>query len=234
MKINLRTIGLVTVLGCTAAAGSASADTSLLQDGTFLQSIGTGSHLTPWSDWTSAGVATHTAPTGIPGNYASVPFNGDLFQQFAGPATGLYTLSFLVQNASPWASELVVSVQRPGGVNWTELIKVLDLTASTDFVRQTYTFNVYQPEGTPTEFYFSNSYDDPNYTNPDDPNYPSLRNSVNPRGTIINVADVSITPYDAGAAVPEPGVWALMIVGFGAVGGSLRLARKRARLTPVI
>lgn len=33
--------------------------------------------------------------------------------------------------------------------------------------------------------------------------------------------------YATGIAVPEPGAWALLILGFGAVGGALRSARKR-------
>lgn len=34
-----------------------------------------------------------------------------------------------------------------------------------------------------------------------------------------------------GAAVPEPGTWALMILGFGAVGGAMRLATRSRKLT---
>ena len=38
--------------------------------------------------------------------------------------------------------------------------------------------------------------------------------------------------YDGAPAVPEPATWALMIVGFGAIGASLRSRRRVARLTP--
>ena len=37
----------------------------------------------------------------------------------------------------------------------------------------------------------------------------------------------------AQAAVPEPGTWALMLLGFGAVGGSLRFRRSRRKLAPL-
>ena len=36
-----------------------------------------------------------------------------------------------------------------------------------------------------------------------------------------------LTPIKTTAAVPEPGVWALMILGFGAAGASLRRRRRR-------
>jgi hypothetical protein len=40
--------------------------------------------------------------------------------------------------------------------------------------------------------------------------------------------DVSLVARATGGAVPEPGVWALMIAGFGMVGASLRRRRRRA------
>ena len=207
---------MVAGLGVTTPALAA----SLLLDGTFLQPIGTGGNRTPWADWTSAGVSQHTAP-GIPGNYVSVPVNGDLYQQFSGPAPGQYVLSFLVQNETAWASELVVSVQRPGGLNWTEMVGILDLAPSSDFERITYQFTVDKAEGTPSEFYFSNSYDAVDVI-------PGLENSKNRAGTIINVADVSITPYSdpPTSAVPEPSSWLMLTMGLGTAGSLLRRSRR--------
>lgn len=49
------------------------------------------------------------------------------------------------------------------------------------------------------------------------------------RGTAVSVRITSITDDRAGgAAVPEPGVWALMVLGFGGMGAMLR--RHRAAL----
>lgn len=43
-----------------------------------------------------------------------------------------------------------------------------------------------------------------------------------------NQPDIShISFWTAGVAVPEPSAWALMILGFGAVGGALRASRKQ-------
>lgn len=34
----------------------------------------------------------------------------------------------------------------------------------------------------------------------------------------------------AGAAVPEPGTWAMMLLGFGAIGGAMRRTRRSGKL----
>lgn len=79
---------------------------SVIQDGTFQNQIGTGGNLTPWSDWTNGGVTRQVAPSGIPGNYAAMPYGTDLYQDFSGQKAGTYTLSFFVQNQTPWPAEL--------------------------------------------------------------------------------------------------------------------------------
>jgi len=56
-----------------ATTSSFAGTSSIILDGDFLDSIGTGNNLTPWSDWTNAGVTRHPAPNGIQGNYASLP-----------------------------------------------------------------------------------------------------------------------------------------------------------------
>ena len=161
-----------------------------LQDGTFLQPIGTGFNLTPWSDFSDAGITQSPAPSGIPGNYASMPNapNGgsDLFQDFSGPASGVYDLSFYVQDQSPWAAELTVLYQQPGGGGWNDLAAVVTLPASSGFILETLVVDVTNSAGTTSEISFSNS-----FNNPDE--FPQFANSVNPSGTIINVADVSFT-----------------------------------------
>src|SRR5208282_5164697 len=71
------------------------ASDSIIQDGDFLDPIGTGSNLTPWSDWTSAGITTTPAPSGIPGDYASLPIGADLFQRSAPCRTATISFRFL-------------------------------------------------------------------------------------------------------------------------------------------
>jgi hypothetical protein len=36
---------------------------------------------------------------------------------------------------------------------------------------------------------------------------------------------------DVSAAVPEPGTWAMMLIGFGVVGGAMRTAKRRRKVT---
>lgn len=48
---------------------------------------------------------------------------------------------------------------------------------------------------------------------------------LNNGGNQPNISHISF--WTAAAAVPEPGTWALLILGFGAVGGVLRSARRR-------
>jgi hypothetical protein len=52
------------------------------------------------------------------------------------------------------------------------------------------------------------------------------------RGLGDTAADFAIDRVYATAAVPEPAVWALMIFGFGAIGGVLRTSRKRPAAVP--
>lgn len=46
---------------------------------------------------------------------------------------------------------------------------------------------------------------------------------------VLPVASAEIQPFNAAAAVPEPSTWALLILGFGAVGGTMRLRSSKAR-----
>lgn len=74
-------------------AGSANA-ANVIQDGAFRRSIGIGFNpSTPWNDWTGAGISnSHTAPVSIPGpgNYASIPVGGVLFQRFGTLSNGTH------------------------------------------------------------------------------------------------------------------------------------------------
>ena len=199
---------------------------SVIQDGTFQNQIGTGGNLTPWSDWTNAGVTRQVAPSGIPGNYAAMPYGTDLYQDFSGQKAGTYTLSFFVQNQTPWPAELVLSFQQNGGGGWYDYLNVLDLPASTGFIAESFTVNLAHP---PEQFYFSNSYDSTTY-GAAAYFYPELANSINPAGTIIDVADVSLTPV---AGVPELGTWAMMLLGFAGL-GSVAHRRKTKMLLAVV
>lgn len=222
----------LTWMGVAIMATNAEAD-PIIADGTFENPIGIGTNLTPWSDWTDAGITRSPMPDPLLGNYASLPVGSDLFQWFSGPAAGQYTLSFLAQNQSPNPAELVISVQNPlGGIppEWMELAQVIDLPASSLFTLYTYTFDVTEPQGTVTELYFSNSYDDPDSSagvpcggtlQPcTDGSWPGP-GSVNPSDTVINVADVALTP-----TAPIPAALPLFATGLGAL-GLLSWRRKR-------
>jgi len=183
---------LLLAIGGLALTPSFANATSLILDGDFLDSIGTGLNLTPWSDWTSAGITRHPAPLGIPGNYASLPVGADLFQRFSPLPNGSYALSFQVQNQSPWASQLVFAVQQGGGTPASTLLSYgtledLSLPESSSFLTETFDFNINNPPFTPNELTFSNSYDS---TVPP-VGVPGSKNSA---GTIINIADVSLLP----------------------------------------
>ena len=167
---------------------------NVIQDGTFLQPIQIGTqNIQQWTDWTGAGITTQNpAPTGIPGDYASIPVGGDLFQDFSALAPGNYTLTFYVENQSAWNAKLVLAVQQYLGTPISELFAAgtaeeLSLPASmTSFVKETLNFTITPSETfTPQELYFSNSYDAP---------IPPITNSINPAGAIIDIADVSLSP----------------------------------------
>ena len=207
-------------IGATASALSpiVAKASPIILDGTFQDLIGTGSNLTPWSDWTNAGVTRQTAPGGIPGNYASMPVGADLFQRFDAPAAGDYTLSFDVENASPWTAVLIVAIQvplgpAPGQLGWFYPNWVLTLAPSTSFLQETLPVTLTPATGSVPgsliELTFSNSYDYPDPTR-------GFQNSINPNGTIINVADVSLTP--APAATPLPASWTFMLIGLAGFG----------------
>lgn len=211
---------------------------SIVLDGDFLSSIGTGGNLTPWSDFTNAGVTRHSAPGGIQGNYASLPVGTDLYQQFSALPNGGYVVSFLVQNKSSNPAQLVFAVQQGGGTPIGTLFAAgtaeeLSLPASSQFMSETLTFFIHNSSFTPDEFYFSNSFDAP---------ISPIQNSINPAGTIINVADVTLCSFSSYpcslapsnfadspiTSVPEASTWAMMLVGFSTLGLSgYRRMRKR-------
>jgi hypothetical protein len=209
----MKRLTISTIISTLSLFFAGAANANILQDGTFLDPIGTGSNLTPWSDWTNAGITRHAAPTPIPGNYARLPNspNGgsDLFQRFSPLANGEYTLSFFVQNQSPWSAELVFAVQQAFGTPVSVVFAmgtgaVLDLPASSSFLLETLTFTIANPSFIPNELTFSNSYDYPQ---------PVIANSVNPPGTIINIADVSLTPVGVPGPIAGAGLPGLIFAG---------------------
>ena len=208
---------LLTILGLALTTSLAKAS-SIILDGDFLDPIGTGNNLTPWSDWTNAGITRHPALTGIPGNYASMPVGADLFQRFSSLPDGEYVLSFMVRNSSPNSAQLVFGVQKASGspaevVYADGLQKEIAVPASSPFSTETLTFYVTPTVTFPVnELTFSNSYD-----NPAGP----WANSINPAGTVIDVADVSLT------AVPEPSTWAMMLLGVAGLSFVGCLRRKK-------
>lgn len=215
----------VVLAACASPAVAQSAN--LIQDPTFLQSIGVGSSLTPWSDWTRAGITRSTAPAGITGNYAAVPVYGDLFQRFADLDAGDYTLTFYARNESAWDAKLVFAVQQALGSPINQVIDYglgaeIALVANSSFQLQSLHFSIGSQPFPVNELYFSNSYNSP---------VPPIEDSINPRGTILDIADVQLTKDAATPSpAPEPTSWLMMLVGFGAIGRAVRASRLRNSL----
>jgi hypothetical protein len=182
----------ISLAAASAMTGSANA-TSIILDGSFLQPIGTGSTLTPWSDWTDAGISRDSAPDGIQGNYARLPNGADLFQRFDALSNGGYVLSFLVRNQSPTEAKLVLAIQQALGTPRSIVFAAgtgeeLSLLPSDHFTSETLTFYIDDPSFVPNELAFSNSYDAP---------VSPIEDSVNPAGTQIDIADVTLCPLSS-------------------------------------
>lgn len=153
-----------------------------ISDGTFINHIGTVLNLTPWSDFTNAGITQVPAPTPIPGNYASLPIGSNLFQRISTLPNGDYRLSFLVQNQAPWTAKLVFAIQQAGGTPASTLFplglaKEITIPASSAFIPIIYDFTINNPPFAPNEFTMLNTL---------------YGHAINPIGTIINIANVSI------------------------------------------
>ncbi|WP_225009931.1 calcium-binding protein [Novosphingobium percolationis] len=162
--------------------------TEILQDGTFTRTLGE-----VWRDWTSAGVTLADAPGSLTGNMATLPVGADLFQQFGNLANGTYKLTFMAANPSDNEAHLVFAVQQAGGTSVNTgmtlgLAKEVVLPAHSDFVPVELTFTIASPGYAVNEFYFSNSYNSPES---------SIAHSVNPAGTLIEVAQVSLASVPA-------------------------------------
>lgn len=214
---------ILVTIGALAFSTSVAKASSIILDGDFLDPIGTGDNLTPWSDWTNAGITRQPAPMGIQGNYASMPVGADLFQRFSSLPDGGYVLSFLVRDPSPNSAQLVFGVQQAGGSPTGEVFadglqEEITVPASSLFSSETLTFYVTNAIPFPVdELTFSNSYDAP---------VGPWANSINPAGTVVDIADVtlcSLSSYPCGlaafgspasSAVPEPSTWAMMLLGF--------------------
>jgi hypothetical protein len=226
--VNRGTLAFGITLTVSLCGGQARA-ANIIQDGNFQGPLETGTPtaLGIWSDWTNAGIALNPA-----GDYASLPVGADLFQRFTALANGTYTLTFLVEDQSTSAAQLVFAVQQELGSPVGEeaalgLLEDITLEPSSGFEQVSLTFTVDNPSYPLNELTFSNSYDNP---------IPPITNSVNPRGTIIDIADVSLVLDPSGgvdglsvSGVPEPSTWAMMLVGFAGLGYAGCRAR-RARV----
>lgn len=208
-------------------SGAANAN-SIILDGTFQGGIAIGySGSYAWNDWTNAGITTQSAAGyGLSGNYARLPNspNGgsDLFQRFNALQNGEYTLSFSVLNQSQWSAELVLAVQQALGTAIPTVFAAgtaeeLNLAPSSAFIPETLTFTINNPSFTPNELYFSNSYDAP---------VDQISNSINPSGTIIDIADVSLTAGPP-SVTPLPSTWILLLSGIMGLGFVVHRAKKR-------
>ena len=191
-----RFASFATVAGVVALTSSpAFANNNVLQDGTFQVPLGT-----YWQSWTGTSTPITTAPNGIPGNQIALTMGTDLFQQFSGPAPGNYTLTFNAANPSSNPADLVFAIQNPGGASpnsgWYQLYQTV-LAPNQSWTQETYSFTFANPAGTPSEFYFSNSYDAPVA-------WLGLQNSVNAPGTVIDVANVNMSPTTTVTPPPPP------------------------------
>ncbi|MEO0032096.1 MAG: hypothetical protein RIS94_1854 [Pseudomonadota bacterium] len=143
----------------------------ILQDGNFVQPIGN-----VWNDC----------------NMALLPVGTDLFQRFSDLGNGTYRVTFMAANPSDNAAHLVFAVQQEYGISVNQLMslglaKEVVLPAHSGFVPVSLTFTVADPGFAVNELYFSNSYDRPES---------AIANSVNPAGTVIELAQVSLTSVD--------------------------------------
>jgi hypothetical protein len=159
-------------------------------DSNFLGSISTGVPITGWSDWTNAGVTKSEAPGLVSGLVANIPVGGDLFQWFDKLAPGSYQISFLAKNDSSSAAVLVYGAQQKAGISVNTLFSLglgskVYLQPNADFVRVNLNFTVNSNVTFDVnELYFSNSYNAPES---------SIADSINPPGTIIRVAEVTLS-----------------------------------------
>ena len=130
-----------------------------------------------------------------------------------------------MQNASPNEASLVFHLQEAFGTPVATtfglgLGKELRLDAWSDFTLLELAFTIDNPGFPVNELAFSNSYDAP---------LPPIENSINPPGTVIKIARVSLLQLTA-SAVPEPATWAMLLGGFATVGHQLRRFSRSPKL----
>ena len=205
------------------AAASNASSANLIANGDF----STGS-ISPWRDWTGAGASVQLSSDPSIGHYASLPHGTDLFQTISPLSNGIYELKFKVQNQSSWDARLVYAVQQSLGINPDRLYSMglLEntlLPANGGWTTEDFVFTLNNPGFLVNELTFSNSYDCTCTA--------VTAGSNNPNGTIINVANVSLTTYSGAGptsppAAPEPAIWSLMILSVGAIGIALRTRRE--------
>ena len=63
-----------------------------------------------------------------------------------------------------------------------------------------------------------------------DPGATIFRN-YNPESGDISFTNVTVSSRSVSGAVPEPATWAMMLLGFGFVGGAMRSAKRRQKVT---
>ena len=56
---------------------------------------------------------------------------------------------------------------------------------------------------------------------------------ANAEAGVTDIRQVRITPSNAGTPLPEPATWAMMLLGFGAAGFSIRRSRRKAMLAQI-
>ena len=206
---------LFTAVAALALSASAAGATTLLSD-----SFSAPADLTGWSS--VSGSATVVSGPGGAGLTFGTPIGGgDLSTPSSSytSGTGSFTVSFDLYGACGQISNCGFFMATNPGVNWFMSDTAYGSDALIPDSNGSWEHVSYTFAGTSIGL----DMEDWSGSSNSGPESFYLRNLVltdNPGGTPVGTLTV-------GPAVPEPATWALMLAGFGGIGGALRMARRR-------